>query len=260
MNKKIGGKVIYSERGDPGDKEYRGALGIVRKIVLPRIDGFVFQSKGAQSYFDKKIQKRSIVISNPVFIKGEPYPREKERRKAIVTVGRLHPQKNQKLLIDAFGAIAEKIPEYILEIYGEGELKDELQERINRLGLSKRVFLKGTSKDIHKFINSARLFVLSSDYEGLPNTLLEAMALGIPCISTDCRPGGARELIEDGKNGIIVPTNDMERLSTEIEEMIKKDSKEISEYSRLAQEKAKEFLPTIIFSKWEEYLYTIVQE
>ena len=253
MKKSVTGKVIYSERGDPGDKEYSGALGTVRKLTLPRIDGFVFQSKGAQRFFDEKVQSRSVVIPNPVFVKASDYQEVNGRRKAIVTVGRLHPQKNHKLLIDAFAQIAGQIPEYSLEIYGDGELKNDLQRKIEDMGLTDRVFLKGTSKQIHKLICDASLFVLSSDYEGLPNTLLEAMALGIPCISTDCRPGGAREIIDDGVNGWIVPRDDITSMAKAIVFVLNNENMALSAGEK-AERKMKKFQPNIIYDQWESFL------
>ena len=253
MRKSVTGKVIYSERGDPSDKEYKGVMGLIRKLSLPRIDGFVFQSKGAQNYFNKSVQKRSTIIPNPVFVKADDYPIVEERRKSIVTVGRLHPQKNQKLLIDAFALIADKIPEYSLEIYGAGELKDELQRQIDELRLTDRVFLKGTSKQIHKLIYDAALFVLSSDYEGLPNTLLEAMALGIPSISTDCKPGGAREIIENGVNGMITPIGNKEELAKVMLQVLRDRSikQRFSTNSRTAVAK---YYPDLIYTNWETKL------
>lgn len=258
MKKSITGKVIYSERGDPGDKEYSGALGIIRKIALPRIDGFVFQSKGAQSYFNASVQSRSTIIPNPVFVNAEEYPAVKTRRKAIVTVGRLHPQKNQQLLIHAFKLIADKIPEYTLEIYGDGELKEELQKLIDSLNLSNRVFLMGTSKEIHKLIYDASLFVLSSDYEGLPNTLIEAMALGIPSISTDCRPGGARQIIDDKENGIIVERNNAEKLA-EAMHIILTEAEIGNRFSTSSRKKMMMYKPKTIYYQWEKYFKTIVR-
>lgn len=258
MKKSITGKVIYSERGDPGDKEYSGALGVIRKIALPRIDGFVFQSKGAQSYFNASVQSRSTIIPNPVFVNAEEYPAVKTRRKAIVTVGRLHPQKNQKLLINAFKQIADKLPEYTLEIYGDGELKEELQKLIDGLNLSDRVFLMGTSKEIHKLIYDAALFVLSSDYEGLPNTLIEAMALGIPSISTDCRPGGARQIIDDTVNGIIVERNNVEKLA-EAMQILLTEPEIGSRFSASSRKKMIMYKPKTIYSQWEKFFKTIVR-
>ena len=254
MKKSITGKVIYSERGDPGDKEYSGVLGLIRKLTFPRIDGFVFQSKGAQNYFDKMVQTRSTVIPNPVFVNAEDYPAVVERRKVIVTVGRLHPQKNQRLLIDAFALIADKISEYTLEIYGDGELEDELQKQICDLKLENRVFLKGTSKQIHYLIYDASLFVLSSDYEGLPNTLLEAMALGVPSISTDCRPGGAKDLIDDGETGFITPIGDKKKLA---ETMIRvlQDNTLSQRLSNSSKNKSILYKPDEIYRSWERFFY-----
>jgi len=256
MKKKITGKVVYSERGDPGDKEYSGALGLIRKLTIAGIDGFVFQSKGAQSYFNESVRNRSTVIPNPVFVHPEDFPAVTQRRKAIVTVGRLHPQKNQALLINAFAKISREFPEYTLEIYGDGELKDELRTRIDSLGISDKAMLKGTSKKIHSLIYDAALFVLSSDYEGIPNTLLEAMALGMPCISTDCRPGGARELIENGKDGIIVPINDETALANAITDLLS-DEEKASEIGRRARITARRFDPANVYSQWERFFETI---
>lgn len=146
MKSELNFKILYSERGDPSDKEYSGLMGLVRSIILPKIDGFVFQSKGAQEYFSKKIIDRSCVIHNPVFIKPMDYPAPKERRKVIVNVGRLHEQKNQKLLINAFSKINNKFSDYTLEIYGDGELREELESQINKSNLSNKVQLKGTTK------------------------------------------------------------------------------------------------------------------
>ena len=253
MRKNITGKIVYSERSDPGDKEYNGMLGWIRRLTLPRIDGFVFQSKGAQRYFSKSVQLRSVVIPNPVFVRTEDFQEVKERKKKIVTVGRLHPQKNQKLLIEAFSLIADQIPEYTLEIYGDGELKGELQRQIMELQLGSRVFLKGTCKKIHELIYDASLFVLSSDYEGIPNTLLEAMALGIPCVSTDCRPGGARELITDGEDGIIVPVGDKTALANAINWSLN-HKEDITKKAKKAIEHMKYFRADTIYSKWENFL------
>ncbi|MBR2740740.1 MAG: glycosyltransferase [Oscillospiraceae bacterium] len=251
MKKSITGRIIYSERGDPGDKEYSGALGLVRKLTLPFIDGFVFQSKGAQEFFSRNVQKRSVVIHNPVFI-AENFPEVTKRRRAIVTVGRLHPQKNQKLLIDAFADITSCFPDYSLEIYGEGGLKDELNNQIESLGLNNKVFLKGTSQHIYSLIYDAALFVLSSDYEGLPNTLLEAMSLGIPSISTDCKPGGVREIIDNNINGIITPIGNKELLVSAIKRILS-DDKIGASFSIEGKKKMTSFSPDIVYSRWEQF-------
>ena len=115
--------------------------------------------------------------------------------------------------LDAFALIADKYPNLTLEFYGDGLFNKEIQSKINAMGLTERVHLHASRKEIFNCIRTARLFVLTSDYEGMPNALMEAMALGLPCISTDCRPGGARTLIKSGKTGIIVPLRNVNALA-----------------------------------------------
>ncbi|HEP1568818.1 TPA: glycosyltransferase [Streptococcus suis] len=256
MSKKVTGKIIYAERGDPGDKEYKGIMGLIRMISIPRIDYFIFQSKGAQEFFNQKVQRKSKIIMNPIFINDLEFPELICRRKVIVSVGRLHEQKNQKLLIMAFADISEQLEGYDLEIYGEGPLENELRILIQRLNLSKRIFLKGTCSEIHKKMIDASLFVLSSDYEGVPNTLLEAMALGLPVISTDCRPGGARYVINNKENGLLVPRNDKTALSNSMLWMLR--NPQIAEkMGKSANNSVKEFSSEKIYDQWEECLRRI---
>lgn len=257
LSSKQRGKVIYSERGDPYDAEYSGLLGKIRDYTVKRLDGLVFQSEGARDFFPEIVKKKSIVIHNSVNVPQDKYPISDVREKRIVNVGRLHPQKNQKLLIDAFAKIAGAFPEYVLDIYGDGELHDELQEQINSCGLVDRVILHPSRKDIWDCIYKASLFVLTSDYEGMPNALMEAMALGLPCISTDCRPGGARSLIQDGDNGFIVPVGNEEILVGAITQCLSKI--EVSEkISRNARDIMKTHSEKAVFDKWADFLKQII--
>lgn len=125
------------------------------------------------------------------------------KKDRIVIVGRLHPQKNHKLAIDAFGLFLKKHPSYSLSIYGEGPLKNEIQSYIDSKNLSESVMLEGASSDVMTQILDAKIFLLTSNFEGMPNALIEAMCLGMPCVSTPV--SGAVDLIENGKNGVIVP-------------------------------------------------------
>ncbi len=247
------GKVIYSERGDPYDAEYSGLLGKIRDYTVKRMDGLVFQSEGARDFFPNVVKQKSIVIHNSVNVLQDKYPIPTHREKRIVNVGRLHPQKNQKLLIGAFAKIAKSFPDYSLEIYGDGELHDELQRQINDLGLKDRIVIYPSRKDLWNCIYNASLFILSSDYEGMPNALMEAMALGLPCISTDCRPGGARSLIEDGVNGFIVPVKSTMELAQRMSECL--SQKDVSE--RIASN-ARQIELThsdkVLFDKWNDFL------
>lgn len=205
--------LIYSERNDPNRVNQRKIDKIYRKIVEHRADKFVFQTTGAQKYYPENVQKRSVVILNPLDMTGFPTHDFDVEKKEIVTVGRLEPQKNQKLLIDAFSALSRDFPDYTLIIYGEGSLRKELENFIESKGLKGRVLLPGSKNNVQEYIKDASLFVLSSDYEGIPNALIEAMAIGLPCVSTDCSPGGARELIDDGENGAIVECGNANELA-----------------------------------------------
>ena len=253
ISKKARGKVVYSERGDPYDNQYSGLLGKVRDMTVVRMDGLVFQSEGARDFFPDKVKKKSIVIHNSVNIPREKYPMPAFREKRIINVGRLHPQKNQRLLIDAFARIASKFPEYILDIYGDGALREELKKQIDTLGLTDRVRLNASRKDLFDCIYKAALFVLTSDYEGMPNALMEAMALGLPCISTDCRPGGARTLIDQGMNGFVVPCGDVCALAEEMEYLLS-HPEQSAKMALEARNLQNTHSDKEIFQKWHKFL------
>ena len=212
--------LFYSERNDPTRVNQRKIDKLYRKIVENKSKGIVFQTNGAKSYYKKSVQNKSMVILNPFDTQNLPEYNFDNREKTIVSVGRLQPQKNQALLIDAFALIAKDFPDYTLKIYGDGVLKEELQNQIAKAGLGNQVILMGAHKDVLNKINTSSLFVLSSDFEGLPNALIEAMCIGIPSVSTDCSPGGARELIEDGENGFVVPCNDAQALADAMKKVL----------------------------------------
>jgi len=251
-------KVIVSVRNDP-KIEYKNIISkLVMKLLYSKADGFVFQTEEAKNYFSKKIKNKSTIIPNPVNKNFICEPFFGKREKTIVTVGRLEKQKNHELLINAFSKIANKYRDYKLIIYGDGSLRTNLEEQIQRLKLENRVILAGQVDEIHKVIYKSGLFVLSSDYEGMPNCLLEAMALGIPCISTDCPCGGPKEIIDNGINGILVPTNDVSKMSKAIEKIILDDDKKIS-YSKESNKKISlNFNPEVINKKWKDYIKRVV--
>ena len=170
-----------------------------------------------------------------------------------MAVGRLNKQKNFCMLIDAFAAFYKQHPEYTLSIYGNGDLELSLQEYIDKKDLSSVVVLEGFCSDVHRNILKAGMFVMSSDFEGMPNALLEAMAIGLPCISTDCPCGGPRMLITPYENGLLVPTNDCEKMleamlyMAEHSEQAQKMAEHASEVGKKAavDEIAKEWLNII---------------
>ena len=246
-------KIYYSERGDPTDKEYLGLNGWMRKLVFPKMDGFIFQTRGAQSCFPESVVKKSIIIPNPVYIKYDDYVTTKKRLPIVVAVGRLTHQKNFKLLIKAFAEVVVKFPAVNLVIYGDGVMKEDLLLTINSLGMSKRIQLHEPVKDLFNEIKDSSVFVLPSLYEGMPNALMEAMALGVPSLSADCPPGGPAELIIEGYNGFLFKNNDENDLINKLEYMLSKPQ-EMELVGFRAKNICKTHSEEIVMNKWTDFV------
>ena len=248
--------TIISIRNDP-NVEYKNFFRkILIKVLYPSVNGLVLQTDDALKYFKNIINNKDkmIVIPNPIndnFITSDESI--KCRDKVIVSVGRLETQKNQKLLIDAFSKVVVKHPDYTLKIYGEGRLREYLQHEINDKNLASSVKLMGQVDNIKDEICKASIFVLSSDYEGMPNALMEAMALGVPCISTDCPCGGPKMLIQDGKNGLLTEVGNTEMLIQKINQLIDNDEllKSIEEN---AKEISKKYNKVVICNRWLDFI------
>lgn len=210
--------VIVADRNDPRFVPSCSLLRLARDFLYRFADGVVLQTQHNQQYFCKSIQKKSTVIYNPVDLgkkAGQALRTEKKPR--IVSVGRLMPQKNQTMLLDAFARLHQQFPEYTLTIYGEGPARQALEAQIAKLELTGAVELPGSVKDVHDRIMDAQLFVLPSDYEGMPNALIEAMCLGLPVIST--KVSGATDLI-DGTNGMLTEVGDVGELYDAMQKML----------------------------------------
>lgn len=250
-------KRIISVRNDP-EKEYFGKLGrFVGKVVLPFADGCVFQTEEAKKWFPKRLQTKSTIIFNEV--KEQFFKTEYSPGKRIITVGRLNKQKNHELLIDAFSKIANEVLDRNVYIYGEGPLRDKLQEKIDSFGLSNRIFLMGTTNNVAEVLSTSEVFVLCSDYEGMPNALLEALAVGVPSISTDCPCGGPRMIIQNKSNGLLVKVGDADSLADALRSLIN-DNDFKTVISKNARETATKYKPQTIFAEWEDYIRYIAEE
>lgn len=245
---------VVSVRNDPYYEYGKGVCRILAKALFYLADGVVFQTKDAAKYFPDKVQNKSTVIPNPVSQRFYNVVRQYEGKLKIVNVGRLQPQKNQQLLIDAFHKIEDDFPDAELLIYGDGVLKDSLrkQEKSN-------IKLMGNIKEIENELASATIFVLSSDFEGMPNALMEAMAAGVPCISTDCPCGGPRFLIENEEQGILVPCGDIDALSNAMRKLLQ--NKQLrNQISKAAKARAEAFREGNVMNDWIAYLEAIYKE
>lgn len=247
--------VIVSERNDP-KVMYKDILNkILMKTLYPKASGFVFQTKEAKSYFKKSIQKNSVIIPNPINEEFISNDKKLKKEKVIVSVGRLEKQKNQSMLIDAFSNIYKKYPKYKLIIYGEGSLREKLENQIKSLNLENKVLLPGNIDNIKDALSKSEIFVLPSLYEGMPNALMEAMALGLPCISTDCPCGGPKFLIKHKENGLLtkIDSKDLEKNL----ELLITNKKLRDKISKNAIKIIDDLNPDKINKKWHQYIIKV---
>lgn len=212
-------KVIISERNDPAQEDNKFLLKHIRNILYRFADLLVCQTEEAKAYFPSKVQEKAVVILNPL-TNTLPEPFKGEREREIVCYARLNVQKNLPMLINAFAMVYQKHSDYRLKIYGDGEEKEKLIQLVNELNLIGVAEILPFSNDIHHDVLKAGMFVLPSNYEGLSNSMLESLALGLPTICTDCPCGGARMIIDDHWNGLLVPVGDTEKLASAINELI----------------------------------------
>lgn len=244
-------KIILSERNAPKQDFLSWKSRLLRRLLYRRGDAFVFQTPDARAVYSKKIQKRGVIIPNP--LKDGLPKRTGGRRKEIVAVGRLTPQKNYPLLLSAFAEVCKKNAEYTLHIYGQGIEEKMLKKYVNKLRIQDRVVFEGFYLDVHERIKDADIFVMTSDFEGLPNALMEAMAMGFPVISTDCPAGGPRMLIRNGENGLLVPIGDKISLSASMIYLI--DTPKVKEnMAQKASEISMFYSLDRIISEWENFL------
>ena len=194
------GKVVMSERNNPvrkGEDYFKNMCQAYSKA-----DKVIFQSMTVRDMFPRGIRRRGIVLPNPV----EVSCKATGGTKRIVSVGRLHQQKNQAMLLRAFVIFSENHPGHTLHLYGDGELAESLRALVKDLSLEGKAFLEGYRQDINEAVADAQMFVLSSDYEGMPNSLLEAMMMGLPCVTTAFE--GAEEFFGDASVCLMTPPGD----------------------------------------------------
>lgn len=223
-SKGLGCKIIYAETNASNKYKSDRYCNITQKTIK-KSNAIIFQTIEEKAEHGLAESNTSFVIHNPIK-PNLPRPYSGNRNNTIVNFCRLSRQKNLLLLIQAFEKLIVDYPEYVLKIYADttdprnDEYKKELLSYISSNNLEKSVFLLPPSSDIHSIIIDNAMFVSSSDYEGISNSMIEAMAIGLPCICTDCGGGGAREMIKDGENGLLVPVGDVEALKNAMVRMI----------------------------------------
>ena len=211
-------KLLYAERNAPELEMPKDPF--KRELflrILKQADGAVLQTEDERQFYVPVLTKNVAVIHNPIK-PSLPRPYEGERRHTVINFCRVADQKNLPLLIEAFIKLHEEYPDYRLEIYGntvephEEQLCQQLKELVTQRGCQDCIAILPPAADVHVRVLDAAMFVSSSDFEGLSNSMIEAMAIGLPCVCTDCLGGGAREIIRDGENGLLVPIQDVDAL------------------------------------------------
>lgn len=244
--------IIYSLRIDPGNIKRKKFNWLMCKLIYSRAKKIVFQTVGACNFFSDNIRCKGVVIGNPL-TRNLPYWNRENHKKTIVTACRLSAQKNLKMLIEGFSEFHKMYPEYSLQIYGKGVLEEELKEYAAYLKVSDCVQFPGHSRDIHRIMSESAIFTLTSDFEGLSNSMLEALAIGLPSICTNCPPGGAAEYIDDWQNGMLIPVGDVKELTKRFCALAENESlcREISENAIKIREKLDE---DVIMNQWNDLL------
>lgn len=213
---------ISAERGDP----YTETL-LWKKLIkwaYVKSDYCFFQLEQARDFYGSNVKSKSFVIPNAFLPKDYVEPYSGKRNKTIVSAGRFSEEKCYDVLIKAFSIVHKYYPDYKLILYGDGPLLADYKKQVRALKIEDFVEFPGYVQPVSQAIVKDGIFVLSSRYEGIPNSLIEAMSVGIPCVATDCTPGGPKFLTDSGKRGLLVEVKDVNAMAQAIIKLIEDES------------------------------------
>jgi GalNAc-alpha-(1->4)-GalNAc-alpha-(1->3)-diNAcBac-PP-undecaprenol alpha-1,4-N-acetyl-D-galactosaminyltransferase len=254
----LGIPIIVSERDNPYIFERSQRL--IAEHNYSKSNAVVFQTEKAMNAFSEKVKKRAHIIPNPCIPRIKHIqPFRGKRKPIIVAAGRLEEVKQFDVLIKAFSKVIKKHPEFALHIFGEGGERDNLMKLIDELALNQHVIIKGAVNDVFAEVNDCTAFVLPSKSEGIPNVLIEALSIGMPCISMDCDPGGPRQLLDNGRRGKLVPVGDIDGLSDAICYYIE-NPESAEKFGNFGLEIIEELAPDKIAHKWLEVFADVLEK
>ena len=237
-------KRVYESHSARPFTPYQGMFGLMER----RADTVVCLTNGDAAHFDKA--KKVVVIPN--FIERPQMFVEDYSIKRCIAVGRLRHEKGFDILIDCWQTVVKKHPDWHLDIYGEGQMQDELQAQIDRLNLNKHITLCGRSNNIMEMYTHYSMQIMTSRYEGQPMTLIEAQACGLPAVVTDFK-FGASDIVKDGINGMIVKQGDQQALADAISKMMSSEETR-RQYGANARCVGEEFYKENVFNKWTDFI------
>jgi glycosyltransferase involved in cell wall biosynthesis len=244
-NIKLIGQSHESYEASKNSRRYKRILRYYRQVSK-----FLLLTEKDAEKFKKDGFTNTDVMYNPTTFRVYNDPQMLYKNKTVVSMGRLVEGKGFDVLIRAFAQISHEIPGWKLEIYGDGPEEGALQVLIDALGMKDIIHLKGTTDRPQEVLSSSSFFVLASEAEGLPMSLIEAQSCGLPCISTDCAPG-IREIIKEYENGLIAPVGDVDVLARHIRRLAKNQELFVS-YSRNAYVHSEKFDQKHIRNQWYE--------
>lgn len=254
----IGTKIptIVAIRIDPKSEYNKITDKILIPLLYPWAKGAVFQTIEQKEFFPKYIQDIATVILNPVHNKYLEAETNVPKENIVVHSSRLVGFKNQLMLLEAFIKVQKKHPEYCLHLYGADALdgtKQKLEDYIVKKNAGGYIQLMGACNELEKVLPKAKVYALSSDYEGMPNALIEAMVLGLPVVSTDCPCGGPGTLINHEENGLLIPVGDVDAMAESINRLIENPdmAKRLGEKARTISERVNE---DAVVLQWKRYI------
>lgn len=240
--------------------EYPGrAMRMGVNLLFPKAKGVILQTERSRSFFPASVQKKARILHNMVrdeYLNGD-VPDYESRQKLILAVGRVDDNKRHDLMIRAFARISKNFPEYTLLICGDGPDRKKMLDLATDLNISDKVSMPGVVTDIKSKLLQASIFLHTSDTEGMPNALLEAMCTGLACIATDCPCGGPAMLIDSHKNGILIPVGDEDALTREMTEVLK-DPAYAKSLGNNALKIRDEYSVQNVFEEWENYIEELI--
>lgn len=246
--------IIASERLDPAAMSLPRK--ILKRLLLPYADWLVVQTESIKAYFPKRIQKKTSVIYNPVNDEAFENPCmdsrvQSSKQNRIISVARLYPQKNQKMMIEAFAKIADEFPDWQLVIFGEGPLRSSLELIVKSLQLDGRVLLPGRTEHVVEELRKSKIFCLSSDYEGMSNSMIEAICVGLPIVTTNV--SGVKELVDDNINGFVVECGDIDRMCSALSTLMGNESL-MNCFAQKSFERRRLFQMDVVNNKWNSLI------
>lgn len=244
--------VAVSVRGEPREEYYNNFLCLAAKILFGFADGVILQTRRCFDFFPKRVKRRAVILHNPVSAAFFRDRYEGERDKTIVAVGRVDNNKNHEMLIRAFADLSADFPEYQVIIYGEGPERQRLLKLVDELELTGKISLPGSIDHVSDAIYKSEVFVLTSNTEGVPNTLIEAMLMGLCVLSTDCPCGGPADLVKHGEDGLLFGVGDTAELKEQLKLVL--ENRELRErLGKNATAIGEVFAPDKVYGEWEAF-------